>query len=758
MSSDYYDGQIICFNVWTNEDVCFDTYNVSTKPTMPTQFKQYFNYNITNPENSSTPCPDGHSLCTYYRTECFLRHKRCIFERDIFGEPVHCSDTEHLTYCEHYQCPAMFKCANSYCIPLHMICDGINDCPDSEDESVCGELIANGILHCRHDNISVAPYNVCDNIVHCLWSTDDEMFCKNFTCPGQCYCKGYAVMCSNIIFSNIGLELASAVTLLYYINSDIMIHFSEDFGSMKLLDLTNSSFQNGIVPSNYFKHLKELRALILTNTHITALDNHPFIYLTNVQYFKILQNTIHKISKRSFIGLTEIRTLDIHDLKLKHIGPDSFCDLKKLMTLNVSYNKLKYLVRNAFRIQSRCKDKGSLQYLDLRSNDIADIDVDIFKCIPSVIIYLDHRNNLLECFFANRSHSATERPQHCNPIITSVSVVLVFWLLAIFIMFHSMTSIWLQFISVGLHPRFAVITDIFCNDLVVVLQLVLVLVSHSVFQHNYPFVVGNISTYSVCQLYATFVIITQLTPTQNWLLMAALYHRVTVYAMVKAPYEFRQFAGIIAMMKVASIAVAAAWMYHIDEYNNFFCTPFTFQQTWSSSSSISDIASTLLITINIILLAATITFYVIIVKYVADHSKTLNKATTRRRTFMLLKTLALDSILQLCSVGMGSSLIILVAQDSATYSILFIAHALCNALINTVVYNRKHVSILQQHIQEKLNSKELQVVLILRVMHAYAYDSAHQQHFRQRFAKALPFLLVTIIAAVMAYFIIDASI
>ena len=753
MSSDYY-----CFNIWKNGDVCFETHNVSTQPTTLTQFEQYSYDYITIPDNSSIPCSEGSSLCTYYRTQCFLRHKRCIFERDIFGEPAHCSDTEHLTYCEHYECPAMFKCANSYCIPLHMICDDINDCPDSEDESFCGELVATGILHCRHDNIYVAPHNVCDNITHCILSADDEMFCENFICPVQCHCKGYAVMCHNISFSNISNELTSSVTLLYYINSNTMMYFRKDFDSMKLLDLTNSSFQNGIVPRNYFQNLRELRVLILTNTSINALGDGLFFGLTKVQHFKIPHNTIHKISRRSFIGLRELRTLDIYDIKLTHIAPDSFYDLKRLVMLNVSHNQLKYLVRNAFRIlKKQCKEKDNLQYLDLRSNDIVNVDNDIFKCIPSVIIQIDHRNNPLGCFFPNRTHKATVRSLHCNAIIPSATVAFVFWLSAIFLFFHSVTSIWLQFTSVGLHPKFAVIADIFFNDLIVVLQLLLALVSHSIFQHNYPFVVRNISKYLVCQVYAALAILTQLTPIHNRILIAALYYRVTVYAMVKQPYEFRQFASIIALMKVASIAVAATWVYHIDEYNSFFCIPFRFPQTWSTSPSFIVIASTLLISINIIVLAVTIVLYVTIVKHVAGHTKSLNMANTRQRTYTLLKTLALDSILQLCSVSMGSSLIVLTSQHSATYSILFVAHALCNAMINTINYNKKHLPVLQQHVQEKLNrsSKEL---LVLRKTYAYASEAAYQHHSRKRLAKALPTLVVIITVVVMAYFIIDASI
>ena len=78
--------------------------------------------------------------------------------------------------------------------------------------------------------------------------------------------------------------------------------------------------------------------------------------------------------------------------------------------------------------------------------------------------------------------------------------------------------------------------------------------------------------------------------------MTALYHKVTVYVMVKGPYQFHQFAGIIAVMKLSSITAAATWVYYIEQYNNFFCNPFVFPQTWSYFPSFKSISSTLFVT------------------------------------------------------------------------------------------------------------------------------------------------------------------
>ena len=91
----------------------------------------------------SDKCPNRWSLCNIFSNECFPNHMICVFIRSKEGA-LHCSNTEHLRYCAQHQCPSMFKCNQSYCIPTYMICDGIADCPDGEDELKCASLICNG--------------------------------------------------------------------------------------------------------------------------------------------------------------------------------------------------------------------------------------------------------------------------------------------------------------------------------------------------------------------------------------------------------------------------------------------------------------------------------------------------------------------------------------------------------------------------------------------------------------------------------------
>ena len=130
-------------------DVCLDVYNIPIKLEIQrvTQFNQY----SSDCDSDSLIKP----LCDYGNGECFSADRICTFERDIYGDPVHCSDTEHLRYCASHQCPDAFKCNGSYCIPVHMVCDTILDCPDGEDEAGCDELVARGMFRYGSLNLSV---------------------------------------------------------------------------------------------------------------------------------------------------------------------------------------------------------------------------------------------------------------------------------------------------------------------------------------------------------------------------------------------------------------------------------------------------------------------------------------------------------------------------------------------------------------------------------------------------------------------------
>ena len=128
--------------------------------------------NIHRSMQTFHPCPNHYFLCNSFREHCYHKSKICVFERDLFGEPLYCPDTENLRHCEKHTCPGYYKCHRSFCIPVHALCDGVEDCPSGEDEVSCKNFQCTGVLKCK-GNSSVTNKTDCSNsYVHANTSVD----------------------------------------------------------------------------------------------------------------------------------------------------------------------------------------------------------------------------------------------------------------------------------------------------------------------------------------------------------------------------------------------------------------------------------------------------------------------------------------------------------------------------------------------------------------------------------------------------------
>ena len=81
---------------------------------------------VMDGELYSNGCAQGWSICSdRVGSNCFPNEKLCVFERDKYGSPLYCNNTEHLSLC--YKelleklCPSMYQCKESYCIPISMV-------------------------------------------------------------------------------------------------------------------------------------------------------------------------------------------------------------------------------------------------------------------------------------------------------------------------------------------------------------------------------------------------------------------------------------------------------------------------------------------------------------------------------------------------------------------------------------------------------------------------------------------------------------
>ncbi len=111
--------------------------------------------------------------------------------------------------------PSSFKRNQSYCIPIHSVCNSVLDCPHGEDEAECNNstVECKGLLKYHKDDACVHPDHLCDGKVDCPLSADDETLCDLGHCPKACFCLGETYVCT-MGFEPLDQSLMS-VRLLY---------------------------------------------------------------------------------------------------------------------------------------------------------------------------------------------------------------------------------------------------------------------------------------------------------------------------------------------------------------------------------------------------------------------------------------------------------------------------------------------------------------------------------------------------------------
>ncbi len=293
-------------------------------------------------------CPTAYTQCIKGLPEvCYPRDKLCVYEVDSDNAHIrYCRNGAHLSNCSNHECPSMFKCPLSYCIPYHYICNGRLDCPRGEDEMSClGVLECPGLLRCRHDGVCVHPHNVGDKIIDCQLSKDDETFVDVLMCPESCRCLGNAVLCSLVEFGILD-NLWKSIRKLSLHASKVDIKFCFRFPKLVSLNLMSNEITSPSFPQ--FCSLPHIGMLNMQNNSIKVLRKPMFRGLRNLLYLEIQMNPIHKINQYSLSDLERLLVLSLSHLSLNHITVNTFSGLFNLVTLDLSYNRLLTLEVSSF--------------------------------------------------------------------------------------------------------------------------------------------------------------------------------------------------------------------------------------------------------------------------------------------------------------------------------------------------------------------------------------------------------------------------
>ena len=244
-----------------------------------------------------------------------------------------------------------------------MICDGTSDCADGDDEEGCEDFVCSGALRCRLDNICIHPIDICDGVMHCLLSGDDESLCDMLSCPRSCVCRGSAVMCHSHLP---GMHMLSLSTrFIIYVTSSLSNMYT--FGiytNLLHIDIHNCSFPNHVLTKAMFSKLYKVHSLLLRNNSIWFIESNTFNDMHKLIYIDISGNSLSIIQESTFHGLQAVALLELRALHIEEIGSLCFTGLLQLTTLDLSSNLITSLKTHTF------SGMRNIQFIDLRNNSI----------------------------------------------------------------------------------------------------------------------------------------------------------------------------------------------------------------------------------------------------------------------------------------------------------------------------------------------------------------------------------------------------
>ena len=352
-------------------------------------------------------------VCGRRSRECFPKSALCLFEKSPSNGIRYCSQGGHLLSCQTFECPTMFKCPESYCIPMYAVCNGNPDCPNGEDELGCFIRQCRGLLLCVKDNICVHPNNIVDGEVQCPIYMDDEQSYQYSKCPDLCDCKGHSVNCAATNMFNSTLPFPNHIVInLNLSDTKLTIRnmYLEKYTLLLSLDLSKNEISN--LRKGIFQGLNRLIFLHLEHNFIAILFQDVFIGLKHLRRLDILNNPIMSIHSGALSGLRSIGILDLNNLGIFTVMPFSFDGLDKCLMLSLSKNNIRIIRRNTF------SGLDQLRVLDLRENPMEKMSWEAFAHLAKVHVLAPYGQFCCIISVENCDAPDNDRVSSCKGYIT----------------------------------------------------------------------------------------------------------------------------------------------------------------------------------------------------------------------------------------------------------------------------------------------------------------------------------------------------
>ena len=269
----------------------------------------------------------------------------------IMNDSEPCPDT-------HYRCST----AMVHCLPIYTRCNELYDCPYHEDERDCEDITCPGLYRCRDSTVCVHVDHVCDGWSQCP-QRDDEWLC-GMVCPPQCLCQGHAFLCSQPFSAHFFHQLrcldarGSGITVDKLTNNTYLVHLNLADCCLRLL------------PEMMFPNLQ---VFDLSKNQLTSIVMNAFLTLQNLQVLVLKANPLTSVTSTvSDQRQYALRTLDLSQTYLSVFSSQILSLTPRVQNLNLSFSSIHTVT--PLTLQGI---RGARK-LDLRGNSMTTFPLDIF--------------------------------------------------------------------------------------------------------------------------------------------------------------------------------------------------------------------------------------------------------------------------------------------------------------------------------------------------------------------------------------------
>ena len=369
-----------------------------------------------------------------------------------------------------------------------------------------------GYLRCKFDDVCVHPDQICDGVVHCPFSRDDERAC-HIQCLNECDCVKDVMVCS-ISFRSKHQRNTNSLMIKTLTLNKLQLRAEPkmfiEFYKILLLNLSRCQFHNKLLLSTMFAGLAELKILYLTNTKLRTLPTDIFKELFNLKRLLFTGSQVISIAHSAFPKAIHFKQLDISGLSLTAVSNSAFCNLFHLLKLNLSNNALPTVKRNTFD----CLE--NIIEIDLRNNNLGHMGSIEFPMPPEILwldsfshcCYLQHIK-AVKC--RHTKMTSSDPTTVCkNILFNSWQLETCYWMMCVVVITLNVASFLCKHISHKRKQDVVFCSYLISSDILIGVYLFAISILNAIHKNNYFLLNDDHFLYFTCPIVVMFPIVSHL--------------------------------------------------------------------------------------------------------------------------------------------------------------------------------------------------------------------------------------------------------